>query len=46
VARGYAIVRDAAGGHVIASARGAGPGTELAIEMRDGVLPARAGGAA
>jgi exodeoxyribonuclease VII large subunit len=46
VARGYAIVRDAAGGHVIASARGAGPGTELAIGMRDGVLPARAGGAA
>lgn len=43
VARGYAIVRSADDGRVIGSARGVRPGAGLAIEMRDGVLPARAG---
>ncbi len=46
VARGYAIVRDGGDGRVIGSAQGVEPGTGLAIEMRDGVLAARAGAAA
>ena len=36
VARGYAIVRDADGGAVIASAAGVDPGDALSIELRDG----------
>ncbi len=43
VARGYAIVRDAAGGGVITEAAAARPGQELELELRDGRLPVRAG---
>lgn len=43
VARGYAIVRDAASDRVLAAAGAARPGQELSIEMRDGRMPARAG---
>ena len=42
VARGYAIVRAGADGRVIASAAGVAPGDALSIEMRDGLLGARA----
>ncbi len=42
VARGYAIVRDGDDGTVIGAAEGVAAGRALAIEMRDGVLAARA----
>ena len=42
VARGYAIVRAGDDGRVIASAAGVAPGDPLSIEMRDGLLGARA----
>lgn len=45
VARGYAIVRDAASDAVVASAAATRPGQELAIELRDGRVAARVGGA-
>ena len=41
VARGYAIVRDAADGAVIASAAGIAPGRGLLISLRDGRIAAR-----
>ena len=41
VARGYAIVRDAAGG-VVASAGAVAPGQALRIELRDGRVAATA----
>jgi exodeoxyribonuclease VII large subunit len=44
VARGYAIVRDAQGGRVIAGAAGVAAGDELSIELRDGRVSARATG--
>jgi exodeoxyribonuclease VII large subunit len=44
VARGYAIVRDAPGGRVVAEAASVAAGDELAIELRDGVLAVRATG--
>ena len=44
VARGYAIVREAEGGRVVADAAGVGPGRELSIELRDGRLAATATG--
>jgi exodeoxyribonuclease VII large subunit len=44
VARGYAIVRDAASDRVLAAAAAAAPGQDLSIEMRDGRLAARAEG--
>lgn len=43
VARGYAIVRDAADARVIGSAAEVGEGRGIMIEMRDGVVPARTG---
>lgn len=46
VARGYAIVRDAAGGGVIASASAVAAGQDLSIRLRDGVVAARAEGGA
>jgi exodeoxyribonuclease VII large subunit len=46
VARGYAIVREAEGGRVVADAAGVGPGRELAIELRDGRLSATTTGTA
>jgi exodeoxyribonuclease VII large subunit len=46
VARGYAIVREADGGRVVADAAGVEPGRELAIELRDGRLAATATGRA
>jgi exonuclease VII large subunit len=42
VARGYAILRDAADGSVIASAEGVAPGRGLEIELRDGRVEATA----
>ncbi len=42
VARGYAIVRDAEGGVVIASAEAVTPGQGLSVEMRDGRVAATA----
>ncbi|MGD9694963.1 MAG: exodeoxyribonuclease VII large subunit [Thermoleophilia bacterium] len=44
VARGYAIVREAATDAVVADAGAVAPGAALSIEMRDGRLPARARG--
>jgi exodeoxyribonuclease VII large subunit len=44
LARGYAIVRDAGGGRVIADAAGVEAGRGLEIELRDGRLAARATG--
>lgn len=41
LARGYAIVRDAEDGAVIASASGIGPGRRLDIGLRDGRIAAR-----
>ena len=41
IARGYAIVRDAQDGSVIASAEGIGPGRGLSIRLRDGRLAVR-----
>jgi exodeoxyribonuclease VII large subunit len=41
LARGYAIVRDADDGAVIASASGIGPGRRLDIGLRDGRIAAR-----
>jgi exodeoxyribonuclease VII large subunit len=46
VARGYAIVREAPGGRVVADAASVAAGSDLAIELRDGVLAARATGGA
>jgi exodeoxyribonuclease VII large subunit len=43
VARGYAIVREADGGRVVADAAAVEPGRELSIELRDGRLAATAG---
>ena len=43
VARGYAIVRAGDDGRVVASVAGVDPGDALSIEMRDGLLDARAG---
>lgn len=43
VARGYAIVREADGGRVVADAAALEPGRELAIELRDGRVAATAG---
>jgi exodeoxyribonuclease VII large subunit len=43
VARGYAIVRDAATDGVIGAAAAAAPGQALSIQLRDGRLPAVAG---
>jgi exodeoxyribonuclease VII large subunit len=42
VARGYAIVRDAGDGGVIASAAGVAPGQGLSIELHDGRVAATA----
>jgi exodeoxyribonuclease VII large subunit len=42
VARGYAIVRDAGDGSVVASAAGVAPGRGLEIELRDGRVGATA----
>jgi exodeoxyribonuclease VII large subunit len=42
VARGYAIVRDAADGRVLGSAAAVGAGRAIELEMRDGRVPARA----
>jgi exodeoxyribonuclease VII large subunit len=44
LARGYAIVREASGGRVVADAASVEAGRDLAIELRDGVLAARATG--
>jgi exonuclease VII large subunit len=43
VARGYAIVRDAATDGVIGAAAAAEPGQALSIQLRDGRLPAVVG---
>lgn len=45
VARGYAIVHAEADDHVIASVRAIRSGDRLSIELRDGRVPATAGGA-
>ncbi|HTI32507.1 MAG TPA: exodeoxyribonuclease VII large subunit, partial [Miltoncostaea sp.] len=42
VARGYAIVRDAGDGGVIAAAAGVTPGQGLSIELHDGRVAATA----
>jgi exonuclease VII large subunit len=42
VARGYAIVREAGGGAVVADAAGVEPGRELELELRDGRVAATA----
>ena len=44
VARGYAIVREAGGGAVVADAAGVEPGRELELELRDGRVSATATG--
>ncbi|MEZ0285095.1 MAG: exodeoxyribonuclease VII large subunit, partial [Thermoleophilia bacterium] len=44
VARGYAIVREAEGGRVVAEAAAVAPGRELSIELRDGRIAATATG--
>ncbi len=46
LARGYAIVREAEGGRVVAEAAGVAAGQGLTIELRDGRLGATATGAA